>query len=145
MSTKQANKAPERASGRPLALKIVISLLAIEGLVVGCFALVTLSQIIMGQSRSVSTALALFGLIAAASAAIFAIARSLMAGKRWARSAALFWQLVQLSIAAGSFTGETPNVVIGWALILVSASVLILLFRKEVIAATMQQVDKDEN
>jgi len=129
---------------RPLALKIVIAFLVLEGLVVAGFALVTLSQILLGQSRSVSTVLALFAIVAAAAAVVFLIALSLGRGKRWARSAAVFWQLVQLSIALGSFSGEAPNAFIGWALILPSAIVLILLFRKEVVAATMREVDRDD-
>jgi hypothetical protein len=129
---------------RPLALNIALVFLALEGLVVAGFALTTLSQIFMGQSRSISTAMALFAIVAAAAAAVFFIAIALSRGKRWARSAAVFWQLVQLSVAAGSFTGETPNAAIGWALIVPSAVVMILLFRNEVIDATMREVDKDD-
>lgn len=130
---------------RPLTLNLVIAIVGLEALVVAGLALITISQIVLGQSRSISTALALGAVIAGAAALVILIVIGLIRGKRWARSAALFWQLVQLSIALGSFTGETPNALIGWALIVPSALVLILLFQKSVISATMAEMDKDQD
>ena len=52
--------------------------------------------------------------------------------KPWARSAAVFWQTVQLAIAYGSFSGQFAQPAIGWALIVPSLAVLYLLFSKPV-------------
>jgi hypothetical protein len=91
------------------------------------------------------TALALFGMVAGATAWVLFVAFSLTRGKRWARSAALFWQLVQLAIATGSFTGQFGSLWIGWSIAAPSAAVLMLLFSKKVVAATMAGLDPEED
>lgn len=128
---------------RPKALNAIIAVISLEAIVVLGLAALLLVEILAGASRSLTTALALFAMVAAAGAFVAFIAVSLARGKRWARSAALFWQLVQLSVATGSFTGQFGNWIIGTALIVPSMVVAILIFRKEVVAATMEQVDRD--
>ncbi|MEY4985852.1 MAG: hypothetical protein RLZZ359_738 [Actinomycetota bacterium] len=130
-------------SKKPKALLAIIGIVGLEGLVVLGLAGVLLVEILAGASRSLTTALALFAMVAAAGAFVAFIAVSLYRGKRWARSAALFWQLVQLAVASASFSGEFANWMIGTALIVPSVSVLALIFRKSVVAATMEQVDRD--
>jgi hypothetical protein len=128
---------------QPKALTAIIAVISLEALVVLGLAAILLVEILAGASRSFNTAIALFAMVAAAGAFVAFIAVSLTRGKRWARSAALFWQLVQLSVATGSFTGQFGNWIIGTALIAPSMVVAILIFRKEVVAATMEQVDRD--
>ena len=130
-------------SNKPKALLAIIGIVGLEAAVVLGLAGLLLFEIISGASRSLSTAFALFAMVAAAGAFVAFIAVSLNRGKRWARSAALFWQLVQLSVASASFSGEFANWMIGTALIVPSVSVLALIFRKSVVAATMEQVDRD--
>ena len=127
----------------PKALKAIIWLIFAEGLVVASLAAVLLADILLGNSRSVPTALALFGMVVAAGAFVIFISWSLRRSKRWARSAALFWQLIQLAIATGSFTGQFGNAAIGLGLIVPSLAVIVLIFRKDVVAATMAEGDKD--
>lgn len=128
---------------QPLALKLVAGVIALEALVVLGLAAIILLEIFAGTSKSFTTAIALFAMVAAAGTFVAFIAVSLLRSKRWARSAALFWQLVQLSVATGSFTGQFANALIGMALIVPSLIVAILIFRKDVVAATMQQIDRD--
>lgn len=129
---------------RPLALSVVAGLVFVEGAFVLGLAAVLGFEILMGSSRAISTALALFAMVAAAGAFVVFIGVSLRRSKRWSRSAALFWQLVQLSVATGSFSGQFGNWMIGTALIVPSLVVAVLLFRKDVVAATMEAVDRDE-
>jgi peptidoglycan/LPS O-acetylase OafA/YrhL len=128
---------------QPLALKLVAGMIALEALVVLGLAAIILFEIFAGTSKSFTTAIALFAMVAAAGTFVAFVAVSLLRSKRWARSAALFWQLVQLSVATGSFTGQFANAFIGTALIVPSLIVAILIFRKDVVAATMQQIDRD--
>ena len=73
----------------------------------------------------------------------FFITRQLLFSKRWARSAAVFAQLIQLAIAWNSFTGDSLGFVFGGWLIATSALSLYLLFSKDVIEATVEKIDRD--
>jgi hypothetical protein len=127
----------------PKALKVIVAVVLAEGLLVVSLAAILLTDILLGNSRSVPTELALFGMVAAAGAFVIFVGWSLRKSKRWARSAALFWQLIQLAIATGSFTGQFGNWFIGLGLIIPSMIVAVLIFRKDVVEATMAEVDKD--
>jgi hypothetical protein len=56
-------------------------------------------------------------------------------GKRWARSAGVFWQLIQLAIALGTFEASLLG---GFAIALPSLAVLLTLFSSEVVKATSE-------
>jgi hypothetical protein len=56
-------------------------------------------------------------------------------GKRWARSAGVFWQLIQISIALGTFEASLLG---GFAIALPSLAVLFTLFSSEVVKATSE-------
>ena len=73
----------------------------------------------------------------------FFITRQLMFSKRWARSAAVFAQLIQIAIAWNSFTGDSLGYFFGGWLIVTSAASLYLLFSKDVIEATVEKIDRE--
>jgi hypothetical protein len=56
-------------------------------------------------------------------------------GKRWARSAGVFWQLIQIAIALGTFEASLVG---GFAIALPSLAVLFTLFSSEVVKATSE-------
>jgi hypothetical protein len=56
-------------------------------------------------------------------------------GKRWARSAGIFWQLIQLSIALGTFEASLIG---GFAIALPSLAVIFALFNPKVVQATSE-------
>jgi hypothetical protein len=112
-------------------------LIALEGLFVGALAAQLGLSVVTGNTRSLVSSVALFALVGGASIWVIFIAINLWRGRRWARSAGFFWQLVQLAIAAGSFGGQFGSQAIGWALVIPSATVLITLLSKKVVAATM--------
>ena len=131
---------PEKA---PFGLTLATILLWAEGLFVGVLAARLGLALVSGETKSLVTSVALFALVAAASAWVIYIGFGLRKGKRWARSAGVFWQLIQLAVASASFSGQFGSQAIGWGLILPSVWVLILLFSKKVVAATLGNTDEE--
>ncbi len=128
----------------PARLIAVIVIVALEASVLAFFGVQLGLGILAGESRAFTTAIALFAMVAAAAAWLFYVAFSLTRAKRWARSAALFWQLVMLAIASGSFTGQFGSQAIGWALVAPAAVVLILIFTKPVVESTLEGADPED-
>ena len=137
----QMTTRPEKA---PLGLIFASVLLWAEGAFVGFLAARLGLALVSGETRSFVTSAALFALVAAAAAWVVFVGFALLQRKRWARSGGVFWQLVQLAVATGSFSGQFGSQAIGWSLILPSVLVLGLLFSKKVVAATMGS-DEDTN
>jgi hypothetical protein len=129
---------------RPFGLILAAALVAAEGLFVGALAGRLGVALVAGETRSLVTSVALFALVAAAAAWVIFVSISLLKGRRWARSAGVFWQLVQLAIASGSFSGQFGSQAIGWSLIVPSVLVLALLFSKKVVAATMGAAETND-
>jgi hypothetical protein len=123
-------------------LKIAIMLVGLEASIMG---LVSLSAIPGGfiTLRDAPTLFALIAIFLLATLLLFFVARQLIFKKRWARSAAFFWQLIQLSIAWNSFSGEFANFFIGGYLVISSVVTIYFLFTKAVIDETQEQVDKE--
>lgn len=83
---------------------------------------------------------AIFG--ATTAMAIF-ITRQLAMRKRWARSAAVFWQLIQIAIAWNSFSGDLLGVLFGLWLAGSAVVGLYFLFTKDVIEGTTEKIDRE--
>ncbi len=62
-------------------------------------------------------------------------ARAIIKGKRWSRSAGIFWQLIQLAIALGTFEA---SLLYGFAIAIPSLAVLFTLFTSAVVNATSE-------
>ena len=123
-------------------LKIAIMLLTLEASILG---LVSLSAIPGGfiTLKDAPTLFALIAIFLLATLLLFFVARQLVFKKRWARSAAFFWQLIQLSVAWNSFSGQWANYFIGGYLVLSSLATTYFLFTKAVVDETQEQVDKE--
>jgi hypothetical protein len=123
-------------------LKIAIMLLLVEASILG---LVSLSAIPGGfiTLKDAPTLFALIAIFLLATLLLFFVARQLVFKKRWARSAAFFWQLIQLSVAWNSFSGEFANFYIGGYLVITSVATIYFLFTKAVIDETQEKVDKE--
>ncbi len=123
-------------------LKIAIMLLTLEASILG---LVSLSAIPGGfiTLKDAPTLFALIAIFLLATLLLFFVARQLVFKKRWARSAAFFWQLIQLSVAWNSFSGEWANYFIGGYLVISSLATIYFLFTKAVVDETQEQVDKE--
>ncbi len=123
-------------------LKIAIMLVALEASILG---LVSLSAIPGGfiTLKDAPTLFALIAIFLLATLLLFFVARQLVFKKRWARSAAFFWQLIQLSVAWNSFSGQWANFYIGGYLVISSLATIYFLFTKDVVDETQEQVDKE--
>ena len=134
---------PKEQQRRPIGLILAAALITVEGLFVGVLAAQLGLTLVTGNTRSFVSSAALFALVAGAAIWVVFIAINLWRGRRWARSAGFFWQLVQLAIAAGSFGGQFGSQAIGWALVAPSVTVMIALLSKKVVAATLDLSDAD--
>jgi len=123
-------------------LKIAIMLVLLEASIMG---LISISAIPGGfiTLKDAPTLFALIAIFLLATTLLFFVARQLVFKKRWARSAAFFWQLIQLSVAWNSFSGEFANFYIGGYLVVTSIVTIYLLFTKQVIEETQEAVDRD--
>ncbi len=123
-------------------LKIAIMLVLLEASIMG---LISISAIPGGfiTLKDAPTLFALIAIFLLATAVLFFVARQLVLKKRWARSAAFFWQLIQLSVAWNSFSGEFANFYIGGYLVVTSIVTIYFLFTKQVIEETQEAVDRD--
>jgi len=130
---------------RPIGLVFASALTGIEGIVLGALGAVLGLSLVSGSARNLTTSLALLALVVAAACWLVFVALNLWKGRRWARSAGVFWQLVQLAIATGSFSGQFGSQAIGWGLIIPSLTVLFLLLSKKVVAATMGSAETDDD
>ena len=128
---------------RPLGLQAILGILGIELFVLLGIVITYVVATLSGAVKSLPAMLALtaLGLIVVVWLAF--VIKSLREGRRWARNGAIFWQLVQLAVAWGSFTGQFANVAIGVGLIVPSIAVIGLLFEKSVFAATQGEIPND--
>lgn len=131
------------ATARPMGLKVILGILAVELLVLVGIVVAYAAATLAGDVRDLPTMLALVALGLGLATWVGFIIKALIAGRRWARSGALFWQLIQLTVAWGSFTGEFANAAIGFGLILPSVTVIALLFTKPVFDATQEEIPND--
>ena len=110
----------------------------LEAIVLYVLTGITLWAMVSGDAKAILTDSALVALTGGAALWLTFASRALLKQKRWARSAGVFWQLIQLTIAFGTFEA---NVIWGLAIALPSILVLITLFTKEVVQATSENRD----
>lgn len=131
------------SAARPLGLKAILAIISIEFLLLIAIVVTYVVATLAGEVKSLPTMLALAALGLVLAVWLAFVVKALAAGRRWARNGAIFWQLVQLTVAWGSFTGEFANPAIGIGLILPSLTVIVLLFEKSVFAATQGEIPND--
>ncbi|MBX0300851.1 hypothetical protein K2F54_12785 [Cryobacterium sp. 1639] len=93
-------------------------------------------ELLTEQPSSYASALAILVIVLIAAVWVSAIAVATLRRRSWIRAAAVTWQLVQVFIAIGCFQGLYARPDLGWALLVPSALVLVLLFTRSVMAAT---------
>ena len=122
--------------GRPSrAVSLAVVLIAVVVLLVD---VVTLTP------TSLPSAIALIVLTAVAAAWVSWIAVSLRRGAPWSRGGAVFWQLIQLTIALGAVQGDFAQPLIGAAIAVPSVLVLILICTRSVMAHTRRPEPEPE-
>ncbi|WP_341954188.1 hypothetical protein [Salinibacterium sp. TMP30] len=86
--------------------------------------------------QSYPSAIALTVLTALAAMWVAVIGIGVLRRQSWIRGAAVVWQVLQISVAIGSFQGVFARPDIGWLLLMPSIVVLVLLFTKPVLLHT---------
>jgi hypothetical protein len=124
----------------PKPLKAVILLLLLEAMGLAVVALFLIFELLSGGYQNLYAEIFLIVVAAFATLWVLVVARELLNKKRWARSAALFWQLMQGAVGAGALA-EADGQLLGFALISPAAILLVLLFNKQVIAATNEAAE----
>ncbi|TFD74120.1 hypothetical protein E3T54_15085 [Cryobacterium sp. Sr8] len=134
----QSREGASEPSGtrRPPSLLALTALLAAEALLLWVAAGWLVFELLTETPASAASAVAILVLVLIAALWVSAIARGALRGRPWIRGAALTWQLLQVFVAIGCFQGLYARPDLGWALLLPSIAVIVLLFTPRVLAAT---------
>ena len=130
-------------SKAPALVQIVLVLLLIEALALVAVFFTLLFELFTGQFQSFYAELFLLVLAAGSTLWVLHFSRGLLNKKRWARSAAFFWQLLQAVVGAGAIAETGTSRVIGAILVLISGITVVLLFNSKVVEATNEETDGD--
>jgi len=126
------------SSAHPLVQTVVI-LLLVEVLALAWIFLALLLELLSGNVINVFAEIFLIVLAAGAAAWVLFFIRGILNKKRWARSAAFFWQLLQGVTGAGALAEQGINQLVGIFLVLLSGAVVLLLFNKTVVFETNEE------
>jgi hypothetical protein len=88
------------------------------------------------EPQSYPSAVALTVLTAIAAIWVAVIGINVLRRQPWIRGAAVVWQVLQISVAIGSFQGVFARPDIGWLLLIPAIIVLVLLFTRPVLLQT---------
>jgi membrane protease YdiL (CAAX protease family) len=130
-------------SKAPALVQIVLILLVIEALVLAAIFFTLLFELLSGQYQSIYAEVFLLVLAAGATFWVLTFSRGLLNKKRWARSAAFFWQLLQAVVGAGAIAETGTSRIFGALLVLISGLTVLLLFNSKVVEATNEETDGD--
>jgi hypothetical protein len=130
-------------SKAPALVQIVLILLVLEALALVAVFFTLFLELFSGQFQSFYAEVFLLVLAAGATLWVLQFSRGLLNKKRWARSAAFFWQLLQAVVGAGAIAETGTSRVIGAALVLLSGLVVVLLFNSKVVEATNEETEGD--
>ena len=130
-------------SKAPKMVQIVLVLLLLEALALAAVFLTLLLELFSGQFQSIFAEVFLVVISGAAVLWVLHFSRGVINKKRWARSAAFFWQLLQAVVGAGAMAETGSSQLIGALLVIVSGITLVLLFNKNVVADTNEATDGD--
>ena len=122
---------------------MLIAFLALEALALWFFSAWWVLELLIATPTSVGAALALLALIVVAAVWVSAITVGALRRRPWIRGGAITWQLVQVMIAIGCFQGIYARPDVGWALLLPSIIVLVLVFTPRVVAATSHEPEPE--
>ena len=127
---------PARRSRALIALAL---LLAAEAALLWAAVGWLILELLTDQPASLASALAILVLTVVAALWVSAIVVGTLRGRTWIRAAAVTWQLVQVFVAIGCFQGLYARPDLGWALLIPSVLVIVLLFTRSVVEATSRR------
>jgi len=123
-------------SQAPRLVQLVAILLLLEAVAIGMAFFSLVLELVSGNYQNLYAEIFLLVLALGAMAWVVRFTTELLNKKRWARSAAFFWQLLQVAIGAGALADESGNRLLGAFLVIVAGLVVVLLFNPKVVAAT---------
>lgn len=126
------------SSAHPLVQTVVI-LLLVEVLALSLIFFALVLELISGNVIVILAEIFFIVLTVGAIAWVLFFTRGLLKKKRWARSAAFFWQLLQGVTGAGALAEQGVNQLLGVFLVLLSGVVVALLFNKTVVFETNEE------
>ena len=136
LDPRQDGVAASTSGPRPRALIALVVLLAAEALLLWSAVVWLILELLTDQPASFASAIAILVLAVIAAVWVSTIAVATLRTRPWIRAAAVTWQLMQVFVAIGCFQGLYAQPGLGWALLVPSVLVVILLFTRSVLAAT---------
>lgn len=131
MSRPQDSTAP---ASRPAAVILISIVLVLEAVGLLSVAAWYVYNLLTATATSLGGAIFSLILIVAVAVWLLVVGHFFFRGMRWTRAAALVWQLFMIVIAVPTLQGGV--VLVGLALLIPAAAVLLLIFTKPVIAWT---------
>lgn len=110
------------------APRAAAAMLGIEAAALAVLAVWQVIELIVAETMSIATALALIAMTALGAVALGAFAAGVLAGRTWARSGGIVAQVLIFAVAVGSVTGPYPHWGIAAALAVPALVTAILLF-----------------
>jgi hypothetical protein len=114
----------------PPAARVVAGGVALEGLLLAGYAVFVVVESVRGQAQDRIGALVLALVAFALAAGLGAVATGILRGRRWARSPALVWQILQVLVA---LSGTVEPRALAVVLVVLAVAVALGLFRGDVI------------
>lgn len=111
----------------PLTARIAAILLALEGLAILALVVWQVRALIIGDTGSIESAIALVVLTAVGAVAVLAFAVATWRGQSWGRSGGIVTQLLILAVALGAVTGAYAEPTTGLLLAVPAIITLVLL------------------
>jgi len=118
-------------------------LVTLEGVGVVALAIWQIVELILGDTESVTSAIALLVLTVVGAAAVLAFGLGTLRDQGWGRSGGIVTQLLVLAVAGGAATGAYAHPVIGIALAVPALLILVLLFLAVARAGRTQRAKDD--
>lgn len=112
------------------AARVVAAGVALEGLLLAAYAVFVVVESLRGEAQDRIGALVLAVVALALAAGLVAVARGVLTGRRWARSPALLWQVLQVLVA---LSGTVEPRVLAVVLVVLAVVLSLGLFRDDVI------------
>ncbi|MET1017539.1 hypothetical protein [Orlajensenia leifsoniae] len=101
-----------------------------------------LLELLTAEPSSLTSAVAIFVIVVIAAVFVTAIAIGAARDRPWIRGAAVTWQVLQIAIAVGCFQGLYARPDIGWALLVPSVAVIVLLLVPGVRVAFTRELER---
>jgi hypothetical protein len=127
---------------RPIALIVAVILVWIEAAASFVYAALQAINLISSPNvKDVGGAVSVVIFFVLVAAWLAFSATKLIAGRRWARNAILFWQFMQIAVSSAAFDAHFGNLPVGLAGMVPAVLIVGLLFTPKVIKITTDEVE----